>query len=74
MALEQLGLPMPNDDKYFISEHYLVQGSSPPSVDYRQFLEDVKLHGSPPAKSLASLTTEQYDVYNKFSSHLKSKN
>ena len=65
---------MSNEDKYFLSENYLVPGSQPIAVDYRKFLEDIKLHGSAPSKTLAGLTKEQYDMYNKFSTFLKQKN
>jgi len=51
-----------------------VPGTQPPSVDYRKFLEDVKLHGSQPTKSLASLTQAQYAMYSKFGAFLKGKN
>jgi hypothetical protein len=65
--MKQQGLPVPDEDLRFICENYLVMatsvtaqgGSLPRNVDYRKFLNDLKLHGQEPTKTIASLTKEQ---------------
>ena len=42
-VFEQLKVPLTSDEKYFITENYLVPATQ--TVDYRKFLEDLKLYG-----------------------------
>ena len=79
-ALEQVQVPIANEEKYFVAENYMVHssqvtvGQQQGQVDYRKFLEDIKLYASPSAqaKGVQSLTKEQSDFFKNLASHLKS--
>lgn len=66
MQMKQQGINVPDEDLRFICENYLViatsvtagAGTLPRNIDYRKFLNDLKLHGQEPFKSLAVLTKE----------------
>ena len=79
-ALRQLFIPgVTEEDLRFVAENYLVAASSatpqgiPRSIDYRKFIDNLKLHTAAASKPLHALSKEQQDFYGNLSQNLQKK-